>query len=36
MKQGFKGKEIGDRQKFLLMEIFKGLRRNIKEDLLYL
>jgi hypothetical protein len=36
MKQGFKGKEIGDRQKFLLMEIFKGLRQNIKKELLYL
>jgi tRNA nucleotidyltransferase (CCA-adding enzyme) len=36
IEQGFKGKEIGDRQKFLLMEIFKGNRQNIKEDLLYL
>jgi tRNA nucleotidyltransferase/poly(A) polymerase len=36
MEQGFKGKEIGDRQKFLLMEIFKGLRQNIKKELLYL
>lgn len=33
-KQGFKGKEIGERQKFLLMEIFKDNVKNIKEDLL--
>lgn len=33
MNQGFKGKEIGDRQKFLLMEIFKGNRKNTVEDL---
>jgi tRNA nucleotidyltransferase/poly(A) polymerase len=33
MGQGFKGKEIGDRQKFLLMEIFEDNRKNTIEDL---